>query len=167
MTEIWKDIIEASNYAVSNLGQVKNTKTNRLLNPKESGNGYKQVSLKMNDTGKFRKEYVHRLVAKYFIDNSEHKKEVNHKDGNRCNNNADNLEWVTSSENQKHKYGVLKSKTSNRLIGQFTKDGEFIQSYESIISAVKAVGLKSRSGLDNVLYGKAKTAGGYYQKYLD
>lgn len=165
--EIWKDIIETSNYAVSNLGRVKNTKTNRLLNPSELGNGYKQVSLKMNDTGKFKKEYIHRLVAKYFIENPENKKEVNHKDGNRSNNNMNNLEWVTPSENQKHKYDVLKSKTSNRLIGQYTKDDKFIQSYDSIISAVKAVGLKSRSGLDSVLYGKAKTAGGYKWKYLD
>lgn len=165
--EIWKDIIETSNYAVSSLGRIKNTKTNRLLNPKELGNGYKQVSLKMNDTGKFKKEYIHRLVAKYFIENPDNKKEVNHKDGNKSNNNMDNLEWVTPSENQKHKYDVLKSKTSNRLIGQYTKDDKFIQSYDSIISAVKAVGLKSRSGLDSVLYGKAKTAGGYKWKYLD
>lgn len=165
--EIWKDIIETSNYAVSSLGRIKNTKTNRLLNPSELGNGYKQVSLKMNDTGKFKKEYIHRLVAKYFIENPDNKKEVNHKDGNKNNNNMDNLEWVTPSENQKHKYDVLKSKTSNRLIGQYTKDDKFIQSYDSIISAVKAVGLKSRSGLDSVLYGKAKTAGGYKWKYLD
>ncbi|MBQ9657346.1 MAG: HNH endonuclease [Clostridia bacterium] len=124
--EIWKDIIETSNYAVSSLGRIKNTKTNRLLNPSELGNGYKQVSLKMNDTGKFKKEYIHRLVAKYFIENPDNKKEVNHKDGNKNNNNMDNLEWVTPSENQKHKYDVLKSKTSNRLIGQYTKDDKFI-----------------------------------------
>lgn len=67
--------------------------------------GYKVVIL----GGRVKPEnyYVHRLVAEAFCPNPEKKRCVNHIDGNKCNNAADNLEWVTYSENQLHAYRVL------------------------------------------------------------
>ena len=62
--------------------------------------GYKQVSLWKNNKNTL--YYVHRLVAEAFIPNPDSKPEVNHIDGNRCNNLVENLEWVTSSENSYH-----------------------------------------------------------------
>jgi hypothetical protein len=54
---------------------------------------------------------VHRLVAKHFIDNPNGFRFVNHKDGNKHNSRAENLEWCTSSQNQLHAYaiGLMKS----------------------------------------------------------
>ena len=47
-------------------------------------------------------KYAHRLVAKYFISNTDEKTEVNHIDGNKANNHVSNLEWSTKSENMQH-----------------------------------------------------------------
>ena len=93
----------------------------------------------MKKNGKFMKRYVHRLVATYFIPNPENKREVNHKNLDRTDNRVENLEWITS-DNQKHKYQNGDYKTSNRKIGQFDLDGNFIQEFESIVAAARAIG---------------------------
>lgn len=65
-------------------------------------NGYYAVNTMVK--GKQKHFYVHRLIAKAFIPNPENKPQVNHKDGNKLNNEIDNLEWVTSKENVRHAY---------------------------------------------------------------
>ena len=99
--EIWKTIAEAPNYEISTKGNVRNKTSRRMLKPQAFGaTGYKQVSLKIKETNKFQKRYIHRLVAQTFIDNPENKREVNHINGDKLDNRLSNLEWVTSSENQ-------------------------------------------------------------------
>lgn len=109
-------------YLVSNYGYVK-TKTRigargaiikgHDLKTHENSNGYLRVS--MNLTGKSKEYLVHRLVAESFIPNSENKKFVNHKDGNKANNHVDNLEWCTRSENEKHAWKIgLKKDTATK-----------------------------------------------------
>ena len=77
-------------------------KEGRVLTKTNNSSGYPRVTLTINGTTKA--YFVHRLVALAFIPNPEHKRFVNHKDGNRENSNVDNLEWVTKSENEKYKY---------------------------------------------------------------
>lgn len=69
-----------------------------------NGTGYARVS--MNLEGKNKEYFVHRLVAKCFVPNPDNLPVVNHKDGDKHNNHADNLEWVTSSENNKHAFAT-------------------------------------------------------------
>lgn len=95
--EEWKIIDIAPNYSISNLGSIKNNKTNRILKPKLI-RGYEYVCLRKDNNNLCKQ--VHRLVAKAFIPNPENKPLVNHKDYNRGNNCVDNLEWVSNSENQ-------------------------------------------------------------------
>lgn len=167
MQEEWKNIKEASNYEVSNLGNVRNKTTLKILKGRLSKSGYLQVSIKINETNKFSNRYIHRLVAQYWVENPKNKKEVNHKDGNKENNIFSNLEWVTSSENQKHRHSIGISKTSNRKIGKFTVDGELIAIYNSIQEAADKENNGVRVSIDNVVHGKRHTLKGFVWKFLD
>lgn len=88
--------LSLEDYEITREGQVINKHSNRILKPQPNGKGYLRVIL----GGK--RYFVHRLVAEKFIPNPENKEQVNHKDGNKLNNNVDNLEWVTNKENRKH-----------------------------------------------------------------
>lgn len=100
--EIWKPIINyENNYAISNLGRVKNLKTHKLLKGDINSAGYYRVILHSPVKKRF---FIHRLVAKHFVKGFNIDLVVNHKDGNKLNNAAYNLEWVTRSENDLHAY---------------------------------------------------------------
>lgn len=86
-------------YLVNPKGQIITKKTRRVLRQSLSKKGnYCTVCLSDKDNVK-----VHRVVAETFIPNPEGKPEVNHKDGVKTNNCADNLEWCTTQENLQHK----------------------------------------------------------------
>ena len=70
-----------------------------------SGKGYLNVHLR-NDAGERKTTQVHRLVALTYVANPFCKPQVNHLDGNKANNRADNLEWATGSENIRHAYAM-------------------------------------------------------------
>ena len=75
--------------------RVQKTTNNRGILPEyESSEGYKMVHLQRND-GKWVYEYVHKLVAETFVPNPNNYTIINHKDGNKHNNEATNLEWVS------------------------------------------------------------------------
>lgn len=102
MEEIWKDIEGYEGlYQISNLGRIWTTKYKRFKNPTKC-KGYLQIGLSKNKKRKMYK--VHRLVAIAFVSNPNNKPYINHIDGNKSNNRADNLEWVTQSENVSHAY---------------------------------------------------------------
>ena len=71
-------------------------------------NGYKAVSVMID--GKCHGLVAHRLVAKTYLPNPEHKEQVNHIDGNKGNNHVENLEWCTAKENAYHAFNTLAPK---------------------------------------------------------
>ena len=96
----WKQIAEFPNYEVSDKGLVRN-KANKILKFFKQNSGYLVATLS-NEELKSAKRTVHRLVAKAFIENPEGLPEVNHKDGNKLNNEASNLEWCSKRQNIRH-----------------------------------------------------------------
>lgn len=86
------------NYCINEYGLILNIRTRCRIIPSISKKGYLQVCLTNKNTYS-----IHRLVALTFIENKENKPEVNHKDGNKLNNNISNLEWNTTQENLEHK----------------------------------------------------------------
>ena len=101
------------NYAIGFDGSVINIKTGRKLKQKLNKNGYYSVTFSIN--GKLYFRYIHRLVCETFVKNTKNSKQVNHKDGNKENNNIENLEWCTSKENIKHAWENGLSKVSDKL----------------------------------------------------
>ena len=97
INEEWRTISGYPNYQVSNLGRLRNQKTDYILNPSTDGKGFLYVGLCKN--GKSKPHKVHKLVAQEFLPNSDKKPLVGHIDSKaRHNNNIDNLRWHTHSE---------------------------------------------------------------------
>lgn len=120
MKEIWKDVVGYEGlYKVSNLGNVKSIRTNKLLCFSISNKRYFRVGLCKN--GKRKWSAIHRLVAEAFIPNPNNFPCVNHKDCNKQNNKLTNLEWCSYSYNNLYKNHQLK-RIASLMIYYFKKD---------------------------------------------
>lgn len=115
MKEIWEDVKRFEDrYKISNLGNIKSLPNKwyfsnggyreskgKILKKRIGNTGYYYVCIR--DKNKcIKKVNIHRIVAEAFIKNSNNKPFVNHIDGNKLNNNVNNLEWVTMQENFDH-----------------------------------------------------------------
>lgn len=127
----------------------------RELKQHEQNNGYMIVQLCKN--GEKKAVTVHRLVAEAFLGRKECHQDVNHIDGNKKNNSANNLEWTTRRNNILHSYRILKRKKSNC---KSVKCRETQEMFNSIREAGKSTGTNPAS-ISSMLNGRNKTAGGY------
>lgn len=134
--EIWKSVKGYEGiYEVSNFGNVKSLTRfriskggtlahlqGRLMVQKTSKNGYKVAHLRSGGTSYY--PSVHKLVAEAFILNKENKPTVNHKDGDKSNNFASNLEWATFSEQMNHavKLNLLEKRGFPKFSKKFKKE---------------------------------------------
>ncbi len=108
--EVFLTIKDHPKYAVSNLGRVKNLKTERILKPNLSGDGYHAVSLCIDGIAQTMK--IHQLVANAFLLNIENKRHVDHIDHNELNNNLQNLRFATIPENNRNRRKQQKPSSS-------------------------------------------------------
>lgn len=185
--EEWKPIAGyEGRYSVSSDGRIRSEKTGKIMATgltKASG-GYANVKL-LDGSGQ-KTFTVHRLVADAFVINDEPDKkvEVDHVNGNRMDNRAENLNWVTRSENQRRavRMGLLDDAArkqselmSSGLASRISTDAHLRGVYDfqkkrvkrsdgtifnSIAEAARNTGLRVQS-ISDVLNGRSKTAGGY------
>lgn len=171
MAEIWKDIQGYEGYyQVSNMGRVRSVdrvvtqqgrgkafdghRKGKILKQREQNSGYYIVQLCKG--GKYKAKTVHRIVAEEFLQKDIEKTDVNHKDGDKKNNRADNLEWCSKSENLKHAYDVLKRKTVAKAV-RCVETGVV---YESAIAASRETNINV-GPIKHAASGRYKHAGGY------
>jgi hypothetical protein len=132
--EIWKEINNFSNYEISNYGNLKNKNTKKILQPSIKS-GYLCISLTDNN-GIIKAVKIHRLVALNFIPNAENKETVNHVNHNRLDNNINNLEWMTTIEQNNHKRKCKKEiqeLVSSRAVWRIDKNtNEKLELYQTI-----------------------------------
>ena len=76
------------------------------IKPRIAKNGYLRIYARQTSTNKRKDLYIHRLVGEYFLENPYNKKYINHKNCNRADNRATNLEWCTCKENNQYTFDV-------------------------------------------------------------
>ena len=152
--EMFLPIDGYDNYSISNFGNVKNRKTNRIMKPSTHPKGYKLINLYKN--GDVKNFTVHRLVAKAFLENPDNKQMIDHTDENKANNNVKNLRWATASENgcnrgkqinNKSNYkGVCFNKSRNKYIAQIRINGKtkHLGYYETVEEASRVYDAKAK-----------------------
>ena len=111
--EEFKKIDGYDNYEVSNLGNVRNIDTGKVLKPCINSCGYYIVNLYKDRNRKF--FYTHRLIALYFIPNPENLPCIDHIDRDRTNNSISNLRWISKSNNNRNRTKM--QNTSSKFIG--------------------------------------------------
>jgi hypothetical protein len=165
--ELWKSFPDKKlkiTYEISNKGRLRNKNTGRIikLNMKL---GYYYCNLPIN--GKVKGLRIHRLVAKLFVKNPDAVKNniVNHIDGNKLNNDYQNLEWTTTGGNNQHAADHKLTGVTKRRVGQYVGK-ELYEEYDSLSAAHEATGIHM-SQIVEACKGKHEEYGGFVWKYLD
>lgn len=157
MQEVWKDIKNYEGlYQVSNFGNVRNVKTNKILKCSSDKLGYLRVYLYKNK--KRKTEMLHRLIASTFIPNPQNKPIINHINGCKNCNEISNLEWVTAKENSIHAVNNNLIKTIPVICVETN------EMFKGVNDAERKTGINN-GHICKVCKGIRKTAGGFHWKY--
>ena len=146
MEEVFANINNFSNYQISNLGNVRNISTNRVLKPTIASDGYYCITLYNEGKAKWFK--IHRIVATSFLGNPEAKTEIDHIDRNILNNSVVNLRWATHAENQRNKGRAINNKSGTT--GVYQRSGKGLWHAFLCVNGCK-VGLGSFKNKDDAI----------------
>jgi len=161
--ETWKVIPGyEKNYEASSTGKIRNLNTGHVLKPLDNNTGYLFVTLVVD--GKKHCEYVHRLIAKTFIQNPENLPQINHKDENSYNNDSKNLEWCTPKYNSNYGTACIRRAHGERSVCCMTINGFELHHFKSAADARRKTGIADNK-ITECCRGKAKTAGGMAWRY--
>ncbi len=148
---IYKDLDLSDRFLVSNTGKIYSKISNRILKTHINKEGYEDVCVSLGGRNKKKAIKIHIAVACMFVKGYEKGLTVNHKDGNKINNNSSNLEWVTQKENMQHAadnnlLNIIKKKP----VKQIDKDtGEIIKIFESVAEATRELGTNKHKKLSS------------------
>lgn len=166
--EVWMDvdefkgIIQISNYQRVKRLVRKSVLTEKLLTVTIRDTGYYCIRIQKDGIGYIRK--VHRLYAIAFIPNPENKPCINHKDGNKLNNNKDNLEWVSIRENIHHAIdaGLINNNGENNVSAKLTnKQAKVLKRYFKIYPDVKNITIARKLNVSGAVIGSLRRGRSY------
>lgn len=161
--EIYKSVF--GKYEVSNYGNVRNSRTGKMLKLITDRYGYNIVCL--FECGRRYYPKVHRLVALAFIENPSDKPFIDHIDGNKTNNVVSNLRWVTPKENTHNPITLEKIKKHCKPPAPTTRAVFCVETgeqYQSVREAAEITGVDS-SSITKCCKGKRKICGGFHWRY--
>ena len=157
-------VVRSLDVVVKCRGTGTRTHKGKTLPQRPNNRGYITVNLCKDSV--MHTKLVHRLVAEAFIDNSEGKSQVNHKDENITNNNATNLEWVSDDENKRHSSINNGGTQRPRRPVVATEVATGIErEFCGLKEAERELGL-DHSTASRVIAGKAKQTKGYVLRYV-
>ena len=173
--EIWQDIPSYEGYyQASSLGRIRSLSRvvrqkgpkshynrkfrSKVLKPRLQNSGYQIVWLSL--WGDVTAYLVHRLVAETFIENVNNNPCINHKNGDKTDNRAENLEWCSYSENIKHSYGFNRKEIAKPIYCV-----ELNKSFQSQAEAAQSLGI-NRCGISHALNGRSKSSGGLTWRFM-
>lgn len=159
--EEWKPIANTKEYFVSNIGRVR--KNLKLLTCSPNTYGYPACWIEIYDkegNKKRKRASVHRLVAQAFVPNPGNKEVVDHIDGNKVNNRAENLRWVTVQENTQFAYDkdLIAKSERDEVIAIDPYDYVFL--YRTQAEAARDTGTDAKT-VNQVIKGLIKSAKGW------
>lgn len=153
---------EYTGYFITRCGKIWSEKTKKYMTPQYDTQGYLRFCLSRGHRGTSIMLKVHRLIARTFIPNPDSKPFVNHKNGIKDDNRVENLEWISSRDNQLHAYQTgLKEKKSGAKNGMAKK---ITDKGGNIFNTITEASIKyniHRSNLSNILKGKRKNNYGF------
>ncbi|AUR86373.1 HNH nuclease [Vibrio phage 1.084.O._10N.261.49.F5] len=130
-----KEISFNNKYLITEDGEIYSKYKNKFLSVSADNSGYKRVNLWCPVEGKTKKFLVHRLIALTYLPRIDGLDYVNHKNGNKLDNRLENLEWCTSSYNQKHAISLgLKGSSKGEENGRaILKDFQVLEIYAYLL----------------------------------
>lgn len=152
-----KEVKNFPNYVISIDAKIYKKSKDKLVEIKQSINR-KYYSVKLSNKGERKHCFVHRLLAEAYIPNPENKNYVNHKDGNKLNNNVENLEWVTFAENIQHSFqtGLNKGLAGEENGKALLNEDQVIKIYEKLLSGEKSIDIAKEFGVNRSTIGNIK-----------
>lgn len=136
--EIWRDCKGYEGlYQVSNMGRVWSVLSQKYLTGCKTAYGYLFIHIKAKN-GKYKYEYIHRLVALTFLDNPQHLPQVNHKNEIKTDNRVENLEWCSAEYNMN--YGSVKYIKAKK-VKCYDYQTKEIREYNSLTEASEDTGV--------------------------
>lgn len=151
--EVWKPIEGYESYSVSNYGKVKAPR-GAILKEHPNHRGYIMVHLCKHNQGRL--IALHRIVAKAFIPNPNNLPCINHKDEDKTNNHADNLEWCNNTYNQRYSHAIK--------VCQYDIYGNHIKTWDALSDIRTELGFAT-TNISKCCKGQIKSSNGYIFLY--